>query len=157
MAIQNSAYERKLMQFSLKDPDRNGEKLSLIRVRMTVNRVRINQPLTADFKILPRHWDYENGCAIEDPKLNPDLKGNAHLQVRMRNINKEIEKTRDAVIRVHESFSILNTQPTAEQFKAALKKELNRDTAELVKPEFRYFISFIDHYMRPTKNSSPKR
>lgn len=117
--------------------------MSLIRVRMTVNRTRINQPLTADYKILPRHWDYENGCAIEDPTLNPDLKGNAHLQVRMRNINKEIEKTRDAVIRVHESFSIRNMQPTAEQFRAALKKELNRDTAP-VKLEFKDFLSFID-------------
>lgn len=108
MATQNSAYVKRLMQFSLKDP--KGENLSLIRVRMTINGTRLNQPLPADYKILPKHWDYENCCAIEDPKHDPDLKGNAHLQMRMRNINKEIEKTRDAVIRVHESFSILNTE-----------------------------------------------
>ena len=144
MATQNSAYVNRLMQFSLKDP--KGVKLSLIRVRMTINRTRLNQPLSADYKILPKHWDYKNCCAIEDPKLNPDLKGNAHLQMRMRNINKEVEKTRDAVIRVHESFSIRNMRPTAEQFRAALKKELNRDTAP-VKLEFRDFLSFIDYYI----------
>ncbi len=144
MATQNSAYVKRLMQFSLKDP--KGENLSLIRVRMTINGTRLNQPLPADYKILPKHWDYENCCAIEDPKHNPDLKGNAHLQMRMRNINKEIEKTRDAVIRVHESFSIRNMQPTAEQFRAALKKELNRDTAP-VKLSFSDFLSFIDYYI----------
>lgn len=144
MAMQNSAYVNRLMQFSLKDP--KGAGLSLIRVRMTINRTRLNQPLPADYKILPRHWDNDNSCAIEDPKLNRDLKGNAHLQVRMRNINKEIEKTRDAVIRVHESFSIRNMQPTAEQFRAAFKKELNRDAAP-VKLEFKDFVSFIDYYI----------
>lgn len=144
MANQNSAYAHRLMQFSLKDPKGSG--LSLIRVRMTINGTRINQTLSADYKILPEHWDDENRCAIEEIKDNPSLKGNAHLQMRMRNINKEIEKTRDAVIRVHESFSILNMQPTAEQFRAALKKELNQDKTP-ARMEFRDFVSFIDYYI----------
>ena len=69
---------------------------------------------------------YATGRAIEDPKRNLNLKGNPLLQVQLRNINKEIERTLNLFIWVMENFKLHNIQPMADQVKAEMMKELNR-------------------------------
>ena len=45
-------------------------------MRVFINKVRLNIHLPAEYKIKPCHWDNATGRAIEDPKRNPNLKGN---------------------------------------------------------------------------------
>ena len=77
-------YGKTAIRFSLK----NGTKeMSLVRVRVNINGERLTYYLPSDYKICPKHWDSVVGCAIEDAKRNPDLKGNPRLQLILRNIN----------------------------------------------------------------------
>jgi hypothetical protein len=59
-------------KFSLKD---SNAEFSAIRMRVFINKVRLNIHLPAEYKIKPCHWDNATGRAIEDPKRNPNLKG----------------------------------------------------------------------------------
>ena len=122
--MQKSLFLSHKMQFSLKNAN---QEFSAIRVRMTINGVRFIYYLPATLKIKPAFWDTEVGCAIEDPKRNPALKGNPQLQVALHNINKEIDKTANALIRVLENFRLRDIQPTSDLIKSELRKELNRD------------------------------
>jgi site-specific recombinase XerD len=141
------------LQFSLKNATRE---FSLIRVRMSIERVRFTYYLPSQIKT--QYWDKTNGCAIEDPKRNPALKGNPVLQTILRNINKEIEKTTNALIYVIENFKTQNIHPTNEQIKIELDKQLGRIVkrkesemeVEKKKP-FKDFLSFIDNYIAQCK------
>lgn len=55
---------------------------------------------------------------------NPQLKGNPQLQLIIRNINKEIEKTQNALIMILELCQAHGVTPTLEQIRTELKKEL---------------------------------
>jgi len=99
-----------MIRFSLKNATKE---LSPIRLRINLNGERMTFYLPQDYKIRPKHWDKEVGGAIEDSKRNPDLKGNPQLQLIMRNINKEIEKTTNALITVLEELNELLYVPFA--------------------------------------------
>jgi len=66
---------------------------------MTIGGVRFSYCLPVEYKIKSSFWDKEAGKAIEDAKRNTELKGNPMLQVALRNINKEIEKTTNTLIK----------------------------------------------------------
>jgi integrase len=102
--------------------------------------------LPSEYKIKPAYFDAKTGYAIEDPKRNPGLKGNATLQITMRNINAEIDKTANALLRIIESYKMQNVNPTSEQVKADLRKELKCDEPQQ-RPAFKDMISFIDYYV----------
>lgn len=78
------------------------------------------------------------GGAVEDAKRNPDLKGNPLLQLKMRNINKEIEKTRNALMKVLENFKFRDIYATVDLVREELKKELQQETK--VKRTFSDFL-----------------
>ena len=84
-------YSTNKVKFSLKNP---ALEVSTIRVRTNINGERFSYYLPSKYKLNRSCWDSEAGRAIEDAKKNPQLKGNPQLQLIMRNINKEIEKTR---------------------------------------------------------------
>lgn len=121
MAISDSYHIKKRMTFSLKDP-KNSE--SLIRVRSKVGDQRFSFYLPADCKILTRHWDNEQGRAIEDVLRNPDLKGNPRLQQILRNINIEIDKTANALISILEGAKLSKQELAVEDVKTELSKIL---------------------------------
>ena len=141
------------LQFSLKNAT---HEFSLIRVRMSIERVRFTYYLPS--KIKTQYWDKTNGCAIEDPKRNSALKGNPMLQTIIRNINKEIEKTTNALIYVIENFKTQNIHPTNEQIKAELDRQLGRvvkrKEPEKKKKPFKDFLSFIDDYNAQCKTGA---
>lgn len=121
--LTNTVYTKNSMRFSLKNAT---QECSLVRVRINVNGNRLTFYLPPDYKVSPNHWDKEAGKAIEDPKHNPDLKGNPQLQTILRNVNKEIEKTTNALIKVMEDFKLRDIRPTTDLVREMLKKELNR-------------------------------
>ena len=135
--------------FSLKNATKE---FSTIRVRMTYKGERFSYHLSNDFAIAPKHWDKQEQRAIENPKLNPDLKSNPILQITLRNINKEIEKTTNTLLRVIENFKLLDTETNVEEIKLQLRKELRGEEPE-VKPQadrnriFTYLLLFIDYYI----------
>ena len=145
------------LQFSLKNATRE---FSLIRVRMSIERVRFTYYLPSQIKT--QYWDKTNGCAIEDPKRNPALKGNPMLQTILRNTNKEIEKTTNALIYIIENFKTQNIHPTNEQIKIELDKQLGRvvkrkqteEVLEKQKKPFKDFLSFIDNYIAQCKTDT---
>lgn len=137
-------------KFSLKD---SNAEFSAIRMRVFINKVRLNIHLPAEYEIKPCHWDNATGRAIEDPKRNPNLKGNPLLQVQLRNINKEIERTLNLFIWVMENFKLHNIQPMADQVKAEMMKELNRVQVE-TKRTFTDFISYIDFFITLCREGS---
>jgi len=145
------------LQFSLKNAT---HEFSLIRVRMSIERVRFTYYLPSQIKT--QYWDKINGCAIEDPKRNPALKGNPTLQTILRNVNKEIEKTTNALIYVIENFKAQDIHPTNEQIKIELDKQLGRvskrkqpeDEPEKQKKKFTDFLSFIDDYIAQCKSDT---
>jgi integrase len=118
---------------------------------MTISGERFTYYLSS--KIKSQFWDTANGCAIEDPKRNPALKGNPVLQTTLRNINKEIDKTTNALIYVIENFKARDIHPTNDQIRVELNKLLGREKIEKTKEEqkprkvFKDFLSFIDDYI----------
>ena len=92
------------------------------------------------------------GCAIEDAKRNPDLKGNPLKQLKMRNINKEIEKTRNALMKVLENFKFRDIYATVDLVREELKKELQQEIK--VKRTFSDFPSFMDYYISLCKDGA---
>jgi integrase len=150
MNLINSYYTKNAMQFSLKNATLE---FSLIRVRMTINGVRFSYCLPKGYKIKPCHWDKQNGCAIEDPKRNPDLKGNPTLRVIMHNINKEIEKTTNTLIQIIETFKLQNIRPAAKQILAELRKSLKGLDGNQKKC-FDNILAFIDYYMALCKDGT---
>lgn len=148
MAISDSYYIKKRMTFSLKDP-KNSE--SLIRVRSKVGNQRFSYYLPADCKILTRHWDNEQGRAIEDVRRNPDLKGNPRLQQILRNINIEIDKTANALISILEGAKLSKQELAVEDVKTELSKILRGTKKSQEKLPFKDFLSFIDFYATQCK------
>jgi site-specific recombinase XerD len=149
MNLQTDYCTKSKLQFSLKNATRE---FSLIRVRMTIDKVRFTYYLPTQIK--SQHWDKTNGCALEDPKRNPALKGNPTMQTILRNINREIDKTTDSLIAVIENFKMQNIQPTNAQIKIELDKRLGREAKRVIEPEpqkeqrtFKDFLSFIEFYI----------
>lgn len=142
MAIKEIFYGKDAIRFSVKNGTQD---MSLIRVRVNINGDRLTYYLPIDYKICPKHWDTASGCAVEDAKRNPDLKGNPLLQLKMRNINKEIEKTRNALMKVLENFKFRDIYATVDLVREELKKELQRETK--VKRTFSDFPSFMEYYI----------
>lgn len=139
----NYIFTKNNINFSLKNATKE---FSLIRMRMTINGVRLSYCLPSEYKIRCEFWDKEFGMAIEDPKRNPALKGNVLLQNTLRNINKEIEKTTNATLRILENYRTRDIKPMADQLKEALLKELKGfDGKE--KRTFKDLDSFIDYYI----------
>ena len=128
-------YGRNMIRFSLKNATKE---LSPIRLRINLNGERMTFYLPQDYKICPNAWGKEVGGAIEDNKRNPDLKGNPQLQLIMRNINKEIEKTTNALITVLEELKLHNICPTAELVRKELRKELQYEVCKSLL--FFYFV-----------------
>ena len=142
MAIKEIFYGKDAIRFSVKNGTQD---MSLIRVRVNINGERLTYYLPIDYKICPKHWDKVLGCAIEDAKRNPDLKGNPLKQLKMRNINKEIEKTRNALMKVLENFKFRDIYATVDLVREELKKELQQEIK--VKRTFSDFPSFMDYYL----------
>lgn len=131
------------IKFSLKNAT---QEFSLIRLRMTIKGVRFCYCLPTEYKIKSAYWDKEAGKAMEDAKRNKALKGNPQLQVALRNINKEIEKTTHTLIKIVESYKSRDITPTASLVKDELRKAL-KNKQEDEKPLFTDFITYIDYYM----------
>ena len=122
MNLQTDYCSKSKLQFSLKNAT---HEFSLIRVRMTIDGGRFTYYLPS--RIKTQFWDNQNGCAIEDLKRNPALKGNPTLQNILRNINVEIDKTTNALIYVIENFKSQGIHPANEQIKIELDKRLGRE------------------------------
>lgn len=94
MRQKQDLYTRRMIRFSLKNP---AQPLTPIRMRMTINHVRISYALAPTFKIEPKHWDSTEGRAIVDSKRNADLKGNprydASLPIALRMQEQGIDTT----------------------------------------------------------------
>ena len=129
-------YCKDVIRFSLKNATKP---ISTIRLRMNLHGERLTYYLPSEYKIQPEHWDKETGCAIEDSRRNPDLKGNIRLQLILRNINKEIEKTTNALIKVLEEMKL----------RTKLREELNQATKE--KRMFADFLSFMEYLFPSAK------
>ena len=138
MAKKELFYGRNLIRFSLKNATKD---LTPIRLRINLNGERMTFYLPQDYKINPKHWDKEIGIAIEDSKRNPDLKGNPQLQLILRNINREIEKTTNALITVLEELKLHDIYPTADLVRKELRKELQYKVKE--KQQFADYISYM--------------
>ena len=136
-------FTQNCVKYSLKNAT---QEFSLIRLRMTIGGVRFSYCLPVEYKIKSSYWDKEAGKAIEDVKRNNELKGNPMLQVALRNINKEIEKTTNTLIKIIESYKSRDITPTASLIKEELIKALKKKKEE-EKPIFPDFISYIDYYM----------
>ncbi len=96
---------------------------------------------------------------IEDSKRNLALKGNPTLQISLRNINKEIEKTTNALIYVIENFKAQDIHPSNGQIKIELDKHLGRvikrkQAEEKQGNQFKDFLSFIDNYINQCKSGT---
>jgi hypothetical protein len=139
----NAIFTKNYLKFSLKNATKE---FSLIRVRMTMNGVRFSYCLPTTYKIKSAFWDKDAGKAIEDPKKNIALKGDAQLQLALRNINKEVEKTTSALIRIIETYKARDIQPMADQIKEDLRKELKGTTLKEQRT-FSDFNSFIEYYI----------
>lgn len=142
-------YCKDVIRFSLKNATKP---ISTIRLRMNLHGERLTFYLPVEYKIQPRHWDKEMGCAIEDSKRNPDLKGNIRLQLILRNINKEIEKTTNALIKVLEEMKLHEIYPSVDAVRTKLREELNQATKE--KRMFADFISFMEYYISLCKDGT---
>lgn len=149
MAKKELFYGRNLIRFSLKNATKD---LTPIRLRINLNGERMTFYLPQDYKINPKHWDKEIGIAIEDSKRNPDLKGNPQLQLILRNINREIEKTTNALITVLEELKLHDICPTADLVRKELRKELQYKVKE--KQQFADFISYMEYYISLCKNGT---
>lgn len=129
------------------------QEMSLIRVRININGRRLTYYLPPEYKIRPKHFDIDAGVAIEDPKRNPDLKGNPQLKLILRNINTEIEKSINALILVMENFKLRGIQPSVETVREALRAELNRSVIN-VKRAFADFPEFMSYYIALCKDGT---
>lgn len=148
MAANDSYYIKKRMSFSLKNANKPE---SLIRVRSKVGSERFSFYLPAECKILTKHWDSEEGRAIEDVRRNPDLKGNPRLQQILRNINIEIDKTANALIGILEGAKLSGNELTIEEVKIELSKVLRGTKKSQERLPFKDFLSFIDFYATQCK------
>ena len=115
-------FTQNCVKYSLKNAT---QEFSLIRLRMTIGGVRFSYCLPVEYKIKSSYWDKEAGKAIEDAKRNTELKGNPMLQVALRNINKEIEKTTNTLIKIVESYKSRDITPTASLIKDEYKSTRN--------------------------------
>lgn len=143
-------YGKDVIKVSVKNAT---QEISLIRLRININGRRLIYYLPTEYKICPKHFDIVAGLAIEDPKRNPDLKGNPQLKLILRNINTEIEKSINALILVLENFKLRNIQPNVESVRDALRAELNR-TQINVKRAFADFPEFMSYYISLCKDGT---
>mgnify|MGYP001203882684 CR=1 FL=1 len=150
MIIKERFYGKDAIKVSVKNAT---QKMSLIRVRININGKRLTYYLPPEYKIRPKHFDIDAGVAIEDPKRNPDLKGNPQLKLILRNINTEIEKSINALILVLENFKLRGIQPSVETVREALRAELNRSVVN-VKRAFADFPEFMSYYISLCKDGT---
>lgn len=134
---------RDMVRFSLKNANHT---ISTIRMRLTVNGVRMSHALPADYKVAPRHWNATTGRAITSTKDNPDLKGDPQLRILLENVNREIEKTATAVVAVIARFQQQGVRPSADQIRNELHRELGWKEVETPR-SFSDFFEFIDFYV----------
>lgn len=139
----SSIFLRDMVRFSLKNAN---HPISTIRMRLTINGVRISHALAAEYKIRPQHWDATTGRAMTSLKQNPDLKGDPQLRVLLENINREIEKTATAVVSVIARFQQQGIHPSADQIRNELHKELGWKEIHSHRT-FSDFFEFIDFYI----------
>lgn len=140
---------RSKLRFSLKS---SKQEFSSIRMRTYMNGKRLTYFLPTDCKIKPEYFDTRTGYAIEDPKRNTALRGDATLQVTMRNINTEIEKTANATLRLIESYKLRGITPNIYQLKVDLRKELKRNVPDESRMEFPDFLAFVNFYIAQCKD-----
>lgn len=143
-------YGKDVIKVSVKNAT---QEISLIRLRININGRRLIYYLSPEYKIRPKHFDIIAGLAIEDPKRNPDLKGNPQLKLILRNINTEIEKSINALILVLENFKLRGIQPNVESVRDALRAELNRSAIN-VKRTFADFPEFMSYYISLCKDGT---
>ncbi|MCQ1545156.1 site-specific integrase [Bacteroides clarus] len=150
-------YSTNKVKFSLKNP---ALEVSTIRVRTNINGERFSYYLPSKYKLNRSCWDSEAGRAIEDAKKNPQLKGNPQLQLIMRNINKEIEKTQNALIMILELCQAHGVTPTLEQVRTELRKELlgeqpeEQEEEKESKPLITDFFELANYYIELCENQS---
>lgn len=70
----------------------------------------------------------------------------------LRNINKEIEKTTNALIKVLEEMKLHEIYPTVDAVRTKLREELNQATKE--KRMFADFINFMEYYISLCKDGT---
>ena len=146
MSKKDFFYFKDVIRFSLKNATKP---ISTIRLRVNLHGERLTFYLPVEYKIQPKHWDKEMGCAIEDCKRNADLKVDIRLQLILRNINKEIEKTTNALIKVLEEMKLREIYPTVDAVRTKLREELNQATKE--KRMFADFLSFMEYLFPSAK------
>ena len=146
----NPTIARRNIRFTLKNA---AHETSLIRMRFYVNGERMSYSLPSAYKIETRYWDTDQGLAITDPKQAPLLKGNAHLQNFLLNVNREINRTADALLEVFESLRVRNIRPTATLVRVELERSLKgTEPVEEVMPEFKDFFKFLDFYIEECRS-----
>lgn len=139
----SSIFLRDMVRFSLKNAN---HPISTVRMRLTVNGVRMSHALPADYKVAPRHWDPKTGRVITSIKDNPDLKGNPQLRILLENVNREIEKTTTAVVSVIARFQQQGVRPSGAQIRSELHRELGWKEVEAPR-SFSDFFEFVDFYV----------
>lgn len=149
MRQKQDLYTRRMIRFSLKNP---AQPLTPIRMRMTINHVRMSYALAPTFKIEPKHWDSTEGRAIVDSKRNADLKGNPRLRVRLDNINTEIDKITNAVLTVLARFQQQGIRASADQVRNELQRELGQEASK--SRTFRDVFEYIDFYINACREGT---
>lgn len=149
MRQKQDLYTRRMIRFSLKNP---AQPLTSIRMRMTINHVRMSYALAPTFKIEPKHWDSTEGRAIVDSKRNADLKGNPRLRVRLDNINTEIDKITNAVLAVLARFQQQGIRASADQVRNELQRELGQEASKA--RTFRDVFEYIDFYINACREGT---
>lgn len=149
MRQKQDLYTRRMIRFSLKNP---AQPLTPIRMRMTINHVRMSYALAPTFKIEPKNWDSTEGRAIVDSKRNADLKGNPRLRVRLDNINTEIDKITNAILAVLARFQQQGIRASADQVRNELQRELGQEASKA--RTFRDVFEYIDFYINACREGT---
>ena len=149
MRQKQDLYTRRMIRFSLKNP---AQPLTPIRMRMTINHVRISYALAPTFKIEPKHWDSTEGRAIVDSKRNADLKGNPRLRVRLDTVTTEIDKITNAVLAVLARFQQQGIRASADQVRNELQRELGQEASKA--RTFRDVFEYIDFYINACREGT---
>ena len=81
MRQKQDLYTRRMIRFSLKNP---AQPLTPIRMRMTINHVRISYALAPTFKIEPKHWDSTTRSPTPYWLFSPGSSSRASVPRRIR-------------------------------------------------------------------------
>lgn len=139
-------YCKDVIRFSLKNATKP---ISTIRLRMNLHGERLTYYLPSEYKIQPEHWDKETGCAISVAAVCFLSGQDSVCCLLLRNINKEIEKTTNALIKVLEEMKLREIYPTVDAVRTKLREELNQATKE--KRMFADFLSFMEYLFPSAK------